>query len=76
MSRREGRVILTRGRQLHRRMAGLVSAGYCYRVEAEKAADQLEEVVRHFRIDVAPDDVFKRCQVGAGGRRQGPRGQV
>ncbi|XP_043232576.1 exonuclease mut-7 homolog [Amphibalanus amphitrite] len=62
LSRRENRVILTRGRQLHRRMAGMVSTGLCYRVDAEKAADQLEEVVRHFRIDVAPDDVFKRCQ--------------
>ncbi|KAF0310450.1 Protein slit [Amphibalanus amphitrite] len=44
-SRRENRVILTRGRQPHRRMAGLVSTGLCYRVDAEKAADQLEEVV-------------------------------
>ncbi|KAF0313474.1 hypothetical protein FJT64_016009 [Amphibalanus amphitrite] len=44
-SRRENRVILTRGRQLHRRMAGPVSTGLRYRVDAEKAADQLEEVV-------------------------------
>ena len=67
LARREGRVILTRGRQLHRRMAGLVSRGHCYRVDSEKAADQLDEVVRHFLIDVAPDDVFKRCQVGGAG---------
>ncbi|KAF0304468.1 Ecdysone-induced protein 78C [Amphibalanus amphitrite] len=46
LPRRENRVILTRARrQLHRRMAGLVSTGLRYRVDAEKAADQLEEVV-------------------------------
>ncbi|XP_037077665.1 exonuclease mut-7 homolog [Pollicipes pollicipes] len=62
LAQREGRIILTRGRALHRRMVGLVPAGHCYHVAAERAADQLEEVVRHFMLDVAPEDVLRRCQ--------------
>ncbi|XP_037088460.1 uncharacterized protein LOC119109023, partial [Pollicipes pollicipes] len=64
LAQREGRIILTRGRALHRRMVGLVPAGHCYHVAAERAADQLEEVVRHFMLDVAPEDVLRRCQPG------------
>uniref|UniRef100_H3AM31 3'-5' exonuclease domain-containing protein n=1 Tax=Latimeria chalumnae TaxID=7897 RepID=H3AM31_LATCH len=65
IAREEGRVILTCGMPYHT-LRSQVGEGRCFSVNcSEKAKDQAIQVLKHFNVQVTPEDIFSRCQVGA-----------
>ncbi|XP_018609344.1 exonuclease mut-7 homolog isoform X2 [Scleropages formosus] len=62
LARAEGRVILTCGQPYHT-LKSQVGEGRCLALDcSEKARDQAVQVLRHFRVQLTPEDIFSRCQ--------------
>ncbi|KAJ8260556.1 hypothetical protein COCON_G00162790 [Conger conger] len=62
LAREEGRVILTSG-QPYQTLRSQVGEGRCLALDcSEKARDQTARVLRHFNVQLTPDDIFSRCQ--------------
>nr|XP_014342974.1 PREDICTED: exonuclease mut-7 homolog [Latimeria chalumnae] len=63
IAREEGRVILTCGMPYHT-LRSQVGEGRCFSVNcSEKAKDQAIQVLKHFNVQVTPEDIFSRCQM-------------
>ncbi|KAJ8339012.1 hypothetical protein SKAU_G00357980 [Synaphobranchus kaupii] len=62
LAREEGRVILTSG-QPYQTLKSQVGEGCCLALDcSEKARDQTVRVLRHFNVQLTPEDIFSRCQ--------------
>ncbi|XP_035246857.1 exonuclease mut-7 homolog isoform X1 [Anguilla anguilla] len=62
LAREEGRVILTSG-QPYQTLKSQVGEGRCLALDCtERARDQTARVLRHFNVQLTPDDIFSRCQ--------------
>ncbi|KAJ8286604.1 hypothetical protein GJAV_G00041050 [Gymnothorax javanicus] len=62
LAREEGRVILTSG-QPYQTLKSQVGEGHCLALDcSERARDQTARVLRHFNVQLTPDDIFSRCQ--------------